>query len=240
MRLENRETTKLPLAARIYQNIRWIRPLLRRVAFAVGVTSSGQRIKSFPYVFVIGFNKTATSSISHFFTSHKIPSVHHDGGLLVAAMLRNLRRGRKIFHGYDREYKVFSDLIFASKENIVEGNRFFETMQRDYPDSLFILNNRVTGNWIRSRSLHANGEFLRWQLGILGSTDPLDAFSLWERQKRVHEEQVKKYFKNFPNQFVEIDIENEDFPAIVSQLLGVEFEKTHWKKINETPKDPLA
>lgn len=186
-----------------------------------------------PYVFIIGFNKTATRALSKFFQSNGMPAVHWDKNRLVERMMINLGEGRKIFDGYDVRYRVFSDLIFMSSEKKIEGNQFFREMSRDYPGAFFLLNNRNTEDWVRSRALHADGEFLRQQLRILGSDNSEDAFTLWRQEKSEHENEVRAFFGN-SDSFLEVDIASNDIPSRLEDFLQMEMDVSQWRHIGQT------
>ncbi len=191
------------------------------------------RKKYHPYIFCIGFNKTATNSLTHLFNSNGLPAVHWDGNKLVERMLVNLESNRKVFDGYDEEFKVFTDLIYADEKRIVEGNRYFKEMNEDYPNSFFILNNRSTDSWLRSRANHNKGKFLEKQRIILGNASNDEIFNLWSDQKIKHERQVRKYFENY-DRFLEIDIESIDVAEKISKFLGLHLDSSHWLKLNST------
>ncbi len=193
------------------------------------------RQRSFPYIFVIGFNKTATRALAAFFSENGLPAVHWDQNRLVAKMLDNLGQGQKIMSGYDHQFRVFTDLILSSDEKFAEGNQYFREMDRDYPNSLFILNNRATEDWIRSRELHNHGVFLQRQLGVLGTTDVDVARELWREQKHAHESAVRKYFEG-NNRFLEIDIDSPEVPRQISRFLGLNLNQNLWRVIGKTEK----
>jgi hypothetical protein len=191
------------------------------------------RARTFPYVFVIGFNKTATRAISEFFTLNGVPSIHWDNNNLVNAMITNIESGRRIFSGYDNHFKVFSDLIKVTTEEIIEGNQFFREMEADYPGSLFILNNRDSDDWLQSRKAHGNGYLLETQLKILGTSDDKLATTLWKNQKTTHETNVRKYFANKDN-FLEVDISNPNALEQISCFVGRPMNTSHWRVIGKT------
>lgn len=186
-----------------------------------------------PRVFVIGFNKTATRALTKLFRSNGIPTAHWDRNRLVSTMLRNMERGERIFAGYDRRYRAFTDLTLVTDARLIEGNRFFPQMDRDYPGSFFVLNNRDTDDWIASRMRHADGRLLRRQMAISGFSDPADAAALWREEKADHERRVRSYFAGNPR-FAEIDIDSTDVPRRLSVLLGEELDPRYWTTVGAT------
>jgi hypothetical protein len=195
---------------------------------------TGVPLLKFPYIFIIGFNRTATTALTRLFQESGIPAIHNDHQRLVARMLKNLSSGRKVFSGYDKQYRVFSDLVLASKGVIVEGNQFYIQMNRDYPNSLFLLNTRGLESWIRSRIRFNNGSFLRKQLDILGTDDLGQVERLWSMQRRNHEAEVREFFSTRPSKLLELNIETDDVPSLLSEFLSLPIDPQSWKVLNES------
>jgi hypothetical protein len=112
----------------------------------------------FSHLFVIGFNKSATTAIHQLFTKSRVPSIHWDGGRMTNRMVANLASGKRILTGYDRKFVVFSDFLVRGESFWIEGNQFFCQMAEDYPDAGFLYNFRNIDDWISSRLAHKN----RW------------------------------------------------------------------------------
>jgi hypothetical protein len=125
-------------------------------------------------------------------------------------------------------------MILETDQQLVEGNQFFREMYFDYPGSFFILNNRSTETWLKSRVRHNNGLFLRRQLAIMGSTNQSDAEELWRKRKKTHEDSVRDFFRVFPGKFLEIDIEDSNVPQVIKEFLGIEMDESKWRVIGKT------
>jgi hypothetical protein len=192
------------------------------------------RARTFPYIFVIGFNKTATRSLAAFFNENGLPAVHWDQNKLVESMLKSLQSGKRIMSEYESSHRVYADMILETDQKLIEGNQFFREMYFDYPGSFFILNNRSTEAWLRSRVRHNNGLFLRRQLAIMGSTNQTDAEELWRKRKKTHEDSVRDFFRVFPGKFLEIDIEDSNVPQVIKEFLGIEMDESKWRVIGKT------
>jgi hypothetical protein len=184
-------------------------------------------------VFLIGFNKTATRAFTTFFEENGMPSIHWDEDRLAQAMLSNVSEGRKVLDGYDSKFKFFSDFTTFTESQRIEGNAFFREMDRDYPGSFFILNNRNTSDWIRSRENHNGGDMIRKSMSYVGSKDPELIKSQWAREKEAHERKVREYFKGRSN-FIEIDINSENIPEKLSKFLDMEFDHSRWQIVGKT------
>jgi len=192
------------------------------------------RARTFPYIFVIGFNKTATRSLAAFFNENGLPAIHWDQNRLVESMLKSLQSGKRIMSEYESSHRVYADMILETDQQLVEGNQFFREMYFDYPGSFFILNNRSTETWLKSRVRHNNGLFLRRQLAIMGSTNQSDAEELWRKRKKTHEDSVRDFFRVFPGKFLEIDIEDSNVPQVIKEFLGIEMDESKWRVIGKT------
>ena len=191
------------------------------------------RARDFPYIFVIGFNKTATRALAKFFTENGLPTVHWDQNRLVDTMIENLNNEKKILNGYDSQYRVFTDFISVSFSEPFEGNRFFREMDKDYPGAFFILNTRDTEDWLQSRLRHNKGKFLDQYMRFLGTNDVGEVRAFWAKQKVTHENLVREYFAD-SERFLELDIDSEDVPQQLEAFLGIQMNYSFWQVIGKT------
>jgi hypothetical protein len=106
------------------------------------------------YIFIIGFNKSGTTSIHELFSKNGFASIHWDEGRLAKKSLLNALEGRRLFYGYDHQYQVFSDLVYRNDRFYFEGNSLFREMDKDYPNAFFIYNKRNIADWLKSRIHH--------------------------------------------------------------------------------------
>lgn len=191
-----------------------------------------------PYIFIIGFNKTATRSLHHFFEANGFPCVHWDRGLLALEMKKNLIQEKKIFTGYDHRFKVYSDMTFSNYSIYIEGNAHFRIMDRDYPGSYFIYNYRDTEKWLASRLNHDPGRghsLAERSRSIYNAKDDNELKEIWRNQKQRFEQDVKDYFSGC-ERFLEIDIEKDDVCLSISHLLGMKLDCSQWRIIGKTEK----
>lgn len=190
-----------------------------------------------PFVFVIGFNRTGTTSLHKFFQANGFPSVHHDDGRLARTMLENCCDGKKILAGYDHKFRVFSDLTFRNRRIRFEANSLFRTMDADYPGSFFIYNTRDLQDWLNSRAALrtvSEGETaLQFELRQHKTDDPQRVFEKWARQREAFEWEVRDYFAGNPR-FLEVDILDPLLPDKIASLLGMPLDKAHWQRHNQT------
>ena len=192
------------------------------------------KVTELPYVFLIGFNKTATRSLDYLFSSNGFPSVHYDEGRLALRMLENLVNNKKIFDGYDNNFKVYSDMIFINDCIDVQCNKFFRIMDRDYPQSYFIYNKRDTEDWVQSRLRHREGgrSFIEMSMNIYNTKDTDEVKNIWKEEKKNFESELRKYFKGM-DRYLEIDIQIDNVCSSISKLLNIKLNCEHWKHIGK-------
>lgn len=200
--------------------------------------NSRSDFRDLPFVFIIGMNKTGTTALHEFFAAHGWPSVHFDKGRLAKAMLSNVLRGRRVLTGYDRSYRVFSDMVLNTMDFTFEANSLFPALDRQYPGAFFVLNTRDESSWIESRK---NKYFARFQLSYVdferrvnGLQDEDDVIRKWQMERRAFEGRVQRYFEGNPK-FLTLDIAKDDVPKRLGELLGVDFDPTKWKRITTNP-----
>ena len=187
-----------------------------------------------PFVFIVGMNKTATTSLHQFFKGQNWPSVHYDGGRLARTMLRNALSGRRILKGYDHRFRVFADMVVSTPDLRFEANTLFPALDRDYPGAYFILNTRDEDAWVASRlanySMSTKMNFVELECRVSGLKSPDEATAKWRTDRREFERRVERYFEGSPR-FLKIDIGRDDVPHQLSQFLGVEFDPSKWTQI---------
>lgn len=215
------------MKASLFQTFRWRRA---RPAPVADVPPAPD-LTGLPYVFVIGFNKTATTTLHHFFEGNGLPAVHWDGNQLAITMMNNCLADRPILHGYDHRYRVFSDMIAQTKRIRLEANAFFRILDVDYPDAFFLFNNRDTDAWIASRwrkpCRRYNCTNVELEMGILNTRDPRQVEATWRREKHAFERDVRDYFAGHPR-FLEFDITDAEAPVKIARLLGRTMDQSLW------------
>ena len=189
-----------------------------------------------PYIFIIGFNKCATRSFHQFFLKNNFTSIHWDNGKIATSIINNSLNNLKVLDGYDKTYQVFSDMMFLNHKILIEGNSFFRSMDKDYPDSLFIYNTRNIDNWIQSRLNHTNGQytFLERYKSVYSLVSIDHVIKKWKETRLNFEDELDKYFRKKTN-LVVIDIDKEINPPLkISKLLNIEFISDEWEHVGKT------
>ena len=157
-------------------------------------------------MFVIGFNKTATTSIHHWFRASGIRTAHHGGYtrkiILAARMEANLAANRPLLSGFDSG-EAFSDLSHVTKRRHFEANSLFKEMHAEHPDAYFILNHREPAGWIRSRRAHNEGTFAKRSAAAHGvDLEELDA--VWLTTMEAHFAAARSYFATADARFLHV------------------------------------
>ena len=191
-----------------------------------------------PYIFIIGFNKSGTTSIHELFAKNGFSSIHWDNGLLAKNSFLNVLQGRPVFNGYDHKHQVFSDLVYRNDRFYLEGNSLFKEMDKDYSDAFFIYNRRNMADWIKSRIHHPGKNhgltILQLHMQLLKTKDIEVIARHWTNTRLRFEEDLRNYFAHH-DKFIELDIENPDFVKKLSQFIKFPLNSDHWQKRNINP-----
>ena len=209
---------------------------LRRLLFGRGKTPAAAASVTTPpagmsYIFIIGFNKTATTSLHHFFEGNGYPSIHWDHNRLAITMINNCLHDRKILAGYDLQYRVFSDMIVQSLRIRFEANSLYRILDTDYPGSYFIYNHRNIEDWLTSRWKKPCGKYkctnVELEMRILNTRDPQKVLDAWRKERLAYEQDVREYFKG-NEKFLDLDISTADVPGVISTFLGRALDPACW------------
>ena len=141
-------------------------------------------------IFVIGFNKTGTTSINKLLQLSNIKSIH----TLIPVM--------KIIDKYD----AFTD-----------GDHFnFEKYYKKYPNCLFILNTRSIYSWILSRYKHAQKHNFNkcWCWPISDNKT-----SKWVNERETHYKKIFNFFSNKPHQLLILNIERDGWEKAIIKFV---------------------
>ena len=147
-------------------------------------------------IFVIGFNKTGTTSLNFLFKSLGINTTHTTKPVM------------EIINNHD----AFTD-----------GNHYnFIDYYNAKPDSLFILNTRPIQKWLTSRYKHAN--FTKFKNNWCWPVSD-EKTNQWIKDRETHFENVLTFFKDKPNQLLIINIEKDGWEKVVSTFLQKKYRR---------------
>jgi hypothetical protein len=143
-------------------------------------------------IFVIGFNKTATSTFHKLFLKNNLKSQHNTVWQV-------------------NDYDCFSD----------NGNlNNFKKLDMDYPNSIFILNTRSLDKWLISRFQHGITE--KWSNGLETNwaypcTNTL--CKTWINERETYYLDVFNYFKYKPDKLIVVNIDKDNWQQFISSNL---------------------
>lgn len=171
-----------------------------------------------PKIFFIGKNKTATTSLHIMFKRSGYRSVHciaKEGGHIGKRMYDNIEAQREILWGMETQ-DVFSDLLYAKKKLFFDGAEHFKKLYAEYPDAYFVLQTRDTDSWIKSRTKHKKGEFIKRLMTMQRVKTKLEMQDIWREEKETHEQKVREFFALAKNaKFLEYDINKHNIQILM-------------------------
>jgi hypothetical protein len=161
-------------------------------------------------IFQIGFNKCGTRTIYKFFSNNGIPSVHYDGGRIAGSMFRHFHRNKPLIDIRYRKTVYFGDMerVVGEGKPLYVGPELFTYLDREYPNSKFILNTRDQGQWILSRIAHDDGDYLRLCANGLGLSED-QTVRHWRSQWNQFHKDVLSYFRNRPRDLLIFNIDTD-------------------------------
>lgn len=157
-------------------------------------------------IFVIGFNKTASSTIHKLFKVNNLKSQHTTNWDIS-------------------NYDCFSD----------NGNlNDFKKLDNLYKDSIFILNTRNLTNWLSSRFKHGHRQCERlnrhknWAYPCT-----FDLALKWINERESYHLQVLDYFKDRPGKLIILSIEQPNWKQFISDELDIINKNFENKNVNQ-------
>ena len=168
-------------------------------------------------IFVIGFNKTGTSSFHFLFKNLNINSIH-DREIPVMNIIN--------------KYDAFTDGNHTGEEGST-GN--FIDYYNAKPNSLFILNVRPIRKWLISRYKHATCTQFKdnWCWPVSD-----EKTNIWIEHRERHFQNILSFFKDKPNQLLIINIEKNGWENVVSKFIKKNRSVVSYR--NKKPDDRLS
>lgn len=210
-------------------------------------------------IFQIGFNKCGTSSLYCLFKDYCVPnvkSVHWDYANLALTIRNNLLNKKPLLKNYETNV-FFSDMesIFYNENNeveFIEAYKYYTLLDDQYPNSKFILNTRPIDKWITSRLNHKgyfskiinfqisntlnNYEYINYYKNFYKTENLILIINRWKKDYKDHINLVRKYFSNRSNDFLEYNIERDNFSKIKEffNINNIKFNIDKMPHVNET------
>lgn len=177
-------------------------------------------------VFFIGYNRTATKSLTAIFQHagykawHYTFPVQHTTGRIIGKpialqMHENLANKEPIL-SHMPEVHVYSDIVYQRSEVYIDAIKYYRQMYLEYPDAYFVLNTRNVDGWVQSKVNHKNGEHLQRCMAYHGFDDEVAMIDKWVEDRAIHHENVKAFFadKKYAN-FLEWHLENDSITKLI-------------------------
>lgn len=169
----------------------------------------------------IGFNKCGTTSLHEFFLANNIASVHYKDchGPIASFIYHNNKLGLPLLSGYD-QYTAFLDMEYYVDG---QGDRyvsldFYQKLYEQYPDAIFILNERNADDWLSSRKNHLSGRYIERNMLGMSLTEG-EVIELWRLQYRTHIESVLKFFSTRATaKFIHLNIDKDQSNKLANSL----------------------
>lgn len=188
-------------------------------------------------IFFIGFNKTATVSLAILMNRSGIRCVHWtengqaNSPNVAEEVERRLLDDRELRSYLDR-WTAFTDLTGGTGPS-TDGNRHFRRFDDMFPNAFFVLNDRNTEAWIRSRSAHEGGILIREAAERLGVSEA-EVPDIWRADKERHVSDVLAYFRG-RKRFLHFRID-ADSPSILTRFFWPIFlvSADPWPHANKT------
>ena len=186
----------------------------------------------YEFVFNIGLNRSGTTSLTKALNILEIPTVHFsiDGSTwskdrsaeIERLMMVNKSKGNKFLHGLDDKYRGFSDF---------NGEIYFKTLYKQYPNSKFIFTLRPVEDWIKSV---VNME--RHQRPQSYSTTTLEHTKLKEKVQHYFstKNKISEFFKDKPGCLLQMDIPSGDGWEVLCPFLGKNIPTVPFPYLNQS------
>jgi hypothetical protein len=149
-------------------------------------------------IFNIGFNKSGTSSLTEAMKILGYKSAHYrvKNNRIYDIFIENQKNNRPLLYGIE-EYNFLSDFENNQK------NIFYKSLDKQYPNSKFILTIRDQESWLISRENHVlknqNNKKYNYDFLVVNKKK-------WIEERFFFLKEVQEYFKNKPNQLLIINI----------------------------------
>ena len=192
-------------------------------------------------IFQIGFNRCATTSFFEFFNENKVPSYHFWGSnrrKLANIMKRNFLNGASILSSTDDKV-FFSDMEDYTPQRFFAYSEYYQLMDKDYPNSRFILNIRDVNDWIESRARLHRGKVIDGEKKYSDVRKDEEVFNIWKNHYYSHIENVKSYFKTRPSDLLVFDIDSDSISKLIEFFKDdIYLDPKYWRLTNKRNTKP--
>ncbi|NDG33426.1 hypothetical protein EB118_25650, partial [bacterium] len=186
---------------------------------------------SYNKIFQIGFNKCGTLSLWNLFHNYSsINAIHWDNGSLAEKIYKNIYSDTNLPLDSYEDYIYFGDMeCFIQEDSRIKYIQiykdFFDILDINYPESLFILNTRNIDNWIRSRLNHNFLQPIYGEIKYIGlfkkvyNTNKIsEIIKIWKNDWIEHHNNIKKYFHRNTHRLFVFNIEKDSPDKLFNYL----------------------
>jgi hypothetical protein len=163
-------------------------------------------------IFCIGFNRTGTISLHRALEVLGFRSLHWGGPETRRQIERAMAEDRPLVDDFP-EYDAFSD-IWVLSDN-------FDVLDRQYPESRFILTTRGLESWLDSRRHHVEKNIVHKKQGRYSGTFLTVDINAWTSQYHAHHSRVQKHFERRPDDLLVMNIPAGDGYDVLCPFLGL-------------------
>ena len=167
-------------------------------------------------IFVIGYNKCASSTMHNIFVHNGYKSYHQ-------GCQYKIRKWTDVLDSYD----VFLDI--APDINLIDK------LHKKYKDSLYILNTRPLNKWLISRAEHGvRGYIKNGKHAFFPLSEKL--ITSWTNSRNNHNMDILKYFMDTPDKLIVLNIDNKNWIDFLTNKLKLKNKNIESKNIHNSSK----
>lgn len=180
-------------------------------------------------IFGVGLRKTATTSLARATTELGFRTLHH--GWRIDENLERAVDAGKPFFRYSRPRVRLAEAFF----DLVAVQAHFELLDKQFPESRFILSTRDKDAWLDSCQRHVARNQASAEAGTYTGTWLAIEPDLWAQEWDDHHARVLEYFKGRDNLLV-IDVPKGDGWETLAPFLGRSIPEEPFPSLNRDPR----
>lgn len=169
------------------------------------------------FVFQIGFNLCGTASICELFRVNGYEARAWAGGALAEDIFHAKATGRTPLQGWPKA-RFFGDLesVHRFDRPMLEAFREYRYLAVQFPQALFLLNERDPEDWLSARVCHNDGQYLRAHAQHLG-LPPEEVLYHWMREQKKHVNGILAHFDK-SDRLIRFDADTESLGDLADRL----------------------
>jgi len=173
-----------------------------------------------PKVICIGWHKTGTSTIGDALLALGYTVVGAREDLAHSLLDGNIQPAIQVAAQYD----ALQDVPWAA---------LYKELDTAFPNSKFILTERESQKWIHSASRHFGATYIKLHKWLYGHGVLRGNEKTYLERYQAHNQSVKEYFKNRPDDLLIINLENNEGWDTLCPFLGADIPKTSFPHSNK-------